>query len=151
MHPFIDFEAGLEKLHGQVTMEKTIDREYASALASDLAYTLIDSHIRRKKMWPVDPEKLPDTHKLKKFIRHSIWPNASAVQAFGNHWRELPITQCFEVPEHIPPSTLYGDKSHSMQRSQVLDWVKNHRSGSIPSKKVLQTALQREATDIPSF
>ena len=94
---------------------------------------------------------MPDGHTLKKFVKHSIWPNASAIQAFGDHWHELPLDQCFDVPEHIPPSTLYGDKSHVMQRSHVLDWVLNHRSGAIPSKKVLQTVLQRPATDIPSF
>lgn len=36
-HPFIDYYAGLEKLHSQVTMKKDIDVSYAKALASDLA------------------------------------------------------------------------------------------------------------------
>ena len=106
MHPFIDFKAGLKKLHTQVTL----DLEYAASLASDLAFKIIDSTIQKKKRWPVDGSKLPTT----RFIEHSVWPNASAMQSFGDHWHELPLTQCYDIPEQIPPATLYGDKSHSV-------------------------------------
>ena len=151
MHPFIDFEAGLIKRHKQVNLDKDIDHEYAECLASDLAFRIIDNHFQKKKQWPVDHSRMSDTHPLKKLVEHSVWPNSSAIQAFGDKWHLLPMTPCFDLPEHIPPATLYGDKSHSMQRTEVLQWVKNHSRGSIPPKKVLQTVLQQPATDIPAF
>ena len=151
MHPFIDFQAGLLKLHAQVTLKKEIDTAYAEQLASDLALRLIDSHFQRRKQWPVDHNLLPDNHPFKRFVQHSIWPNASAIMAFGDKWHTLPMTQIFDIPEHIPAATLYGDKSHAMQKSDTLNWVMAHPKGPIPSKKVLQTVLERPETNIPEF
>ena len=114
MHPFIDFEAGLIKLHTQVNLDKVIDREYAECLASDLAFRIIDNHFQKKKQWPADHLRMCDDHKFKRLVEHSVWPNSSAIQAFGDKWHLLTMTPCFDLPEHIPPATLYGDKSHSM-------------------------------------
>ena len=61
------------------------------------------------------------------------------------------MTQIFDVPEQIPPATLYGDKSHAMQQSDTLKWVRDHPRGPIPSLKVLQTVLERPETNIPEF
>ena len=61
------------------------------------------------------------------------------------------MTQIFEIPENIPPATLYGDKSHGMQKAETLRWVQEHSTGSIPSKKVLQSVLERPETNIPEF
>ena len=40
------------------------------------------------------------------------------------------MTQIFDVPEQIPPATLYGDKSHAMQKCDTLKWVRDHPQGA---------------------
>nr|UYL95634.1 MAG: RNA-dependent RNA polymerase [Tongren Rhabd tick virus 3] len=140
-HPFIDYLTGLKKLHDQVTLKKTVDQEYANALASDLAYIVLKHEFDRQKRWFVDLRYLDTKHPLYSHIRDCTWPTPGVVEAFGDHWHELPLTPCYEVPPSIDPAVLLADKSHSPNRSEVINWIRDHPNLPIPSKKVLKTAL----------
>ncbi|AGE10378.1 RNA polymerase [grass carp rhabdovirus] len=150
-HPFISYFEGLQKLHDQVTLPKQIDRAYAEALASDLAYTVLQRKFSEEKKWYVDPDGLPARHPLKEHIENGTWPTAAQTQDFGDRWNQLPLTKCFEIPDLLDPSVIYSDKSHSMNRREVLDHVATTPNKPIPSKKVLETMLNNPATDWPSF
>ncbi|ACB47438.1 L polymerase protein [Cocal virus] len=150
-HPFIDYYAGLEKLHSQVSMTKNIDTQYAAALASDLARIVLQQQFNEHKKWFVDLKRIPDKHPFYSHIKENTWPTAAQVQDFGDLWHELPLTKCFDIPDLIDPSIIYSDKSHSMNRSEVLRHVRNSPNTPIPSKKVLQTMLDTTATNWSEF
>nr|AMH40146.1 RNA-dependent RNA polymerase [Sprivivirus cyprinus] len=150
-HPFISYFEGLQKLHDQVTLPKRIDREYAAALASDLAYTVLQRKFSEEKKWYVDSITLPPKHPLKEHVENGTWPTAAQVQDFGDRWHLLPLTKCFEVPDLLDPSVIYSDKSHSMNRKEVIDHVISTPNKPIPSKKVLETMINNPATDWPTF
>ncbi|UYL95545.1 MAG: RNA-dependent RNA polymerase [Nanning Rhabd tick virus 1] len=150
-HPFIDYLQGLQKLHTQVTLPKVIDETYAKALASDLAYIVLKHEFESRKKWFVDESQLPADHPLRDHIINNTWPTPAQIMDLGDIWADLPITPCYEVPSSIDPSVLYADKSHSPDRLEVLRHVSSMRSGPIPSKKVLQTALERPQRDLKKF
>ncbi|AJR28458.1 polymerase [Vesiculovirus morreton] len=150
-HPFIDYYAGLEKLHKQVTMEKTIDSSYANALASDLARTVLQNQFNEHKKWFVDEGLISADHPFKNHILENTWPTAAQVQDFGDKWHHLPLIKCFEIPDLLDPSIIYSDKSHSMNKSEVLRHVRLNPTTPIPSRKVLQTMLDTKATDWKEF
>ncbi|AJR28526.1 polymerase [Carajas virus] len=150
-HPFIDYFEGLNKLHKQVTMSKEIDTEYANALASDLARIVLTKQFDSVKKWFVDKTKIPSAHPFFKHIMDNTWPTAAQIQDFGDHWHELPLIKCYEIPDLIDPSIIYSDKSHSMNRSEVLGHVRRSPHLPIPSKKVLQTMLDTRATNWVEF
>ncbi|ACB47443.1 L polymerase protein [Vesicular stomatitis Alagoas virus] len=150
-HPFIDYYEGLKKLHHQVTMPKTIDKGYAAALASDLARIVLQQQFSENKKWFVDKSAIPKKHPFYNHITENTWPTAAQIQDFGDHWHELPLTKCFEIPDLIDPSIIYSDKSHSMNRSDVLRHVRNSPNTPIPSRKVLQTMLETKATNWGEF
>lgn len=150
-HPFIDYIAGLQALHEQVTMEKEIDVEYANKLASDLAFKVLKKKYHETKTWFVDVTKM-DPSPLREIIVQGLWPTPAVIANFGDNWHSLPLKKCFEIPDVVDPSLIYSDKSHSVQRSEIIDHLKSSKSNSpIPSKKVLSTLLSKEATDWPSF
>nr|WAK76831.1 MAG: RNA-dependent RNA polymerase [Yongjia Tick Virus 2] len=150
-HPFIDYLEGLIKLHQQVTMPKEIDTGYAQALASDLAYLVLRKKFAEKKKWFVNHLQIPPNHPFRDHIHHNTWPTPKQVDDFGDHWHELPLTKCFEIPDVIDPSLLYSDKSHSLPRAEVIQFVKSGKKGPIPSLKVLDTLLKTSATNWPEF
>uniref|UniRef100_Q8B0H5 RNA-directed RNA polymerase L n=1 Tax=Vesicular stomatitis Indiana virus (strain 85CLB South America) TaxID=434490 RepID=L_VSIVS len=150
-HPFIDYYAGLEKLHSQVTMKKDIDVSYAKALASDLARIVLFQQFNDHKKWFVNGDLLPHDHPFKSHVKENTWPTAAQVQDFGDKWHELPLIKCFEIPDLLDPSIIYSDKSHSMNRSEVLKHVRTNPNTPIPSKKVLQTMLDTKATNWKEF
>ncbi|ASM90779.1 polymerase [Holmes Jungle virus] len=150
-HPNIDYFEGLQKLHDQVNMVKTIDDDYAQKLASDLAYKILKKNYFGKKKWFVDPVKISDKHPLKKHITNSTWPNQFEIEDFGDNWHQLPITKIFDIPDLIDPSLIYSDKSHSMDRDEVIDFVSKNPGKAIPTRRVLQTMLNKPATDWKSF
>nr|WAK77063.1 MAG: polymerase [Rhabdoviridae sp.] len=150
-HPYIEYETGLEKLYQQVTMKKDIDVSYAEALASDLAYLVLKKKFGETKQWFVDPEQMSRNHPFYTHIRSHTWPTSKQIDDFGDHWHELPLIKCFDIPDVVDPSLLYSDKSHSMTRSEVLEHVRLRRPGPIPTLKVLQTLLNTPATDWPKF
>ncbi|AEI52253.1 RNA-depedent RNA polymerase [Maraba virus] len=150
-HPFINYYEGLEKLHKQVTMPKTIDREYAECLASDLARIVLQQQFNEHKKWFVDVDKVPQSHPFKSHMKENTWPTAAQVQDYGDRWHQLPLIKCFEIPDLLDPSIIYSDKSHSMNRSEVLRHVRLTPHVPIPSRKVLQTMLETKATDWKEF
>lgn len=150
-HPFIDYLEGLKKLHSQVTLPKTVDETYAKVLASDLAFIVLKHEFDSRKRWFVDPSKLDDSHPLKDHIINCTWPTPAQIQDIGDIWADLPILPCYEIPPSIDPSALYADKSHSPDRSVVLNHVSSGAPGPIPSRKVLDTVLKTEQVDLREF
>ncbi|CAH17548.1 large polymerase protein [Isfahan virus] len=150
-HPFIDYFAGLTKLNSQVTMGKQIDDEYVACLASDLARIVLTKEFNEKKRWSVNYNLVPQDHPFHEHIRDNTWPTPAVIQDFGDKWHELPLTQCFEIPDLIDPSIIYSDKSHSMNRQDVLNHVKRKPDQPIPSRKVLQTMIDTPATNWLEF
>lgn len=150
-HPFLDYFEGLSKLKTQTTLEKSIDIDYVNLLASDLAYIVLHDQFRKRKEWFVDSTQMDESHPLLECVRTQVWPTPAVIQDFGDHWHELPLTQCFDVPETIDPAVLYDDKSHSINRNEVIEHVKSSKTSPIPSKKVLATVLEEPQTHVPSF
>lgn len=150
-HPFIDYLAGLRKLHHNVTMVKDIDGEYAETLASDLAFKVLMTKFREKRKWYVDVEKLEPNHPLMNHFKENTWPNHNQIKDFQNNWHKLPLIQCFEIPDTVDPSIIYADKSHSMNFSKVKAHILNKGSTQIPAEKVLETLLTKPATNWPAF
>ncbi|AJR28326.1 polymerase [Kamese virus] len=150
-HPDIDYMEGLEKLHTQVTMDKIIDDDYAQALASDLAYKILKKKFFEKKKWFVDIDKVDEKNLLYHHIKSNTWPNQYQIQEFGDNWHTLPITKIYDLPDVLDPSLIYSDKSHSMNRSEVLDWVRNNPNSPIPTKRVLQSLLEKPETNWVKF
>ncbi|ALJ30354.1 L protein [Eelpout rhabdovirus] len=150
-HPFIDYFEGLKKLHKQVTLPKVIDDNYAQALASDLAYIVLKKEFEKKKHWAVDGDLMMDNHPFKKHISEHTWPTPKQIEDFGDSWHHLPLTKVFDIPDVIDPSVIYSDKSHSMQRSEVLSSIITTPNKPIPTRKVLSSLLDKPATDWPRF
>nr|AJG39213.1 RNA-dependent RNA polymerase [Wuhan Louse Fly Virus 11] len=150
-HPFINYIAGLKKLHDQVTMEKEIDDDYAQALASDLARVVLTDHFNKKKVWSVHEELVPPNHPFLSHIQENTWPTPAQIEDFGDKWHLLPLKKCFDIPDLIDPSVIYSDKSHSMNRSEVIEHVQKRSDKPIPSKRVLQTMLKTPATNWKEF
>ncbi|AJG39126.1 RNA-dependent RNA polymerase [Shayang Fly Virus 2] len=150
-HPYIDYLNGLKLLHHQVNCDKEIDEEYANKLASDLAYIVLSDQFKKKKTWMVDISKVDKNNLLYPFIQQNTWPTPALIDDFGDHWHELPLIKCFEIPDMFDPSTLYADKSHSMNKDEVIDFMKKNPDRPIPSKKVLYTLLMKPARNWPAF
>ncbi|UYL95595.1 MAG: L protein [Huanggang Rhabd tick virus 2] len=150
-HPFIDYLAGLEKLESQVNKDCHVDIGYANLLASDLAFKVIRKIFCEKKKWPVKKDQVHHRHKFYNHIKHNTWPTQQLIEEFGDHWHELPLDKCFDIPDMIDISILYSDKSHSLDRSEVLKIIKEGNNRRIPTKRVLQSLLDRPATNWPEF
>ncbi|UAX43315.1 polymerase [Porton virus] len=150
-HPTIEYFEGLEKLHSQVTMEKTIDDKYAQSLASDFAYKILRKNFFEKKQWFVDKANIPLTCKLRNHILNNTWPNQYQIEDFGDNWHTLPITKIYDLPDLVDPSIIYSDKSHSMNRSEVLNHIREFPNKPIPTKRVLKTLLERPETNWKQF
>jgi hypothetical protein len=124
-----------------VTVTKTVDESYVKALASDLSKKVLESEFCKQRRWFVDGSKLDESHILKPFVTSNCWPPASVVQSFGDHWDELPLLPCFEIPNSLDPSELLSDKSHSPTRDELEKLLQQHTPGYFKSHKVLDTAL----------
>lgn len=150
-HPFIDYEAGLAKLYKRVTELKQIDIGYANCLASDLAYKVLYTEFGRQKRWFVDPSCLDPGHPLKKHIINGTWPTVPEIEDFGDHWHELPLIACYQLPDFLDPSVLYADKSHSLNRDEFVNHLRRNPGHPVPSRRVLKTALNMEPTNVAQF
>lgn len=150
-HPFIDYLEGLEKLYDQVTKTSQIDLNYAKVLASDLAFKVLSAEFHKQKRWFVDINHISSSHPLYSHFINQTWPTKKQILDFGDHWDELPLMQCYEVPKGLDPAILYADKSHSMNLDEVVNHIQTNPGTAIPSKKVLHTALFESDLDIPQF
>ncbi|AMK09277.1 RNA-dependent RNA polymerase [Pararge aegeria rhabdovirus] len=150
-HPFLEYLEGLRKLRIQTNMNKDIDSEYAGRLASDLAMTVCKDQFTKTKKWPVDVTALDKSHKLYDCISQGTWPTPFLIRDIGETWHLLPLKKCFEIPDVVDPSIIYSDKSHSLNRSEILAHVQRFPNKPIPSKKVLETFIKTPATDWKKF
>ncbi|UNP42116.1 L protein [Porcine ephemerovirus 1] len=150
-HPFINYFEGLKKLHDQVNRRQEIDDDYAQLLASDLAYKIIKRKFYETKHWPVDGTKVDQKSILYKFIISNTWPTQNTIEQFGDNWHRLPLIKCFEIPDMIDLSNIYSDKSHSIQRTEVINHIRSHDPRPIPTRRVLKTLLEKPATNWPQF
>uniref|UniRef100_A0AAN0LJ79 Replicase n=1 Tax=Lobos virus TaxID=3139875 RepID=A0AAN0LJ79_9VIRU len=150
-HPFLDYQDGLEKLYSQVQMDKDIDVSYANALASDLAFMVLEKEFFTQRQWFVDIDQMDPQDPLRPHIQNQTWPTPLEIQSYGDRWHLLPLTPCYTVPQTIDPAVLYSDKSHSMTRSEVINHVRMYPNREIPSRKVLRTALETEQVNIKEF
>lgn len=150
-HPFIDYLGGLEALHHNVTMEKEIDDDYAQQLGSDLAFKVLRNQFFSKRKWFVDKKQFKADHILYPYILRNEWPPANVIQDMGDTWHTLPLMKCFDIPDTVDPSLIYADKSHSLTRSELINFLQSNPHKPIPSPKVLETLLKEPATDWPTF
>ncbi|AJG39138.1 RNA-dependent RNA polymerase [Tacheng Tick Virus 3] len=150
-HPFIDYFAGLKKLHEQVQMEKDIDEAYAESLASDLAYIVLKHEFDRQKKWFVDATQMDIKDPLYEHVRNCTWPTPQQIQDIGDRWHKLPLRACYEIPQTIDPSVLFADKSHSPNYSEVFTHIASGKEEPIPSRKVLKTALDTPHRNLVDF
>ena len=63
----------------------------------------------------------------------------------------MKLERCFEIRDVIDPSTIYADKSHSINKAKVVEHVRTRNPKPIPSLKVLNTLLEKPATDWSQF
>ncbi|ACX83613.1 RNA-dependent RNA polymerase [Hapavirus ngaingan] len=150
-HPSIKYLEGLKKLEQQVNMKKEIDDDYAQSLASDLAYKVLKKHFFEKKTWGVSLDDMDPKHPLYKHIKDNLWPNQFVIDQFGDNWHKLPIIKIYDIPDFLDPSLIYSDKSHSMSRSEIISHVHHNPNKPIPTRRVLSTLLNREATNWAEF
>ncbi len=150
-HPFLDYFEGLTILHKQVTADSKINQDYADLLASDLAYKVLSHEFHKQKRWHIDLNLLDPANPLYSHVRNNTWPTNKQILDFGPNWHKLPLTPCYELPIGIDPSVLFADKSHSMNRREVLDFIVLNPGKPIPSQKVLKTAIQTQNLNLNEF
>lgn len=150
-HPYVQYLEGLKSLSDRVHMPKDVDTAYAEALASDLAYLVLSSKFNETKQWYVDKTQLSPDHPFYTHVTTGTWPTPKQVQDFGDEWHNLPLTRCYKIPDVLDPSIIYADKSHSMNKSEILNHIRSHPNVPIPSRKVLQTFISTPATNWKDF
>lgn len=150
-HPFVDALVGIQKLHERVTATVEVDKEYANCLASDLALKVLEQKFRETSKWFVDLKNLDPGNKMYSHVESGTWPTPKEVIDFGDQWHLLPLTQCFDIPDVVNPSTIYSDKSHSMNKSEVIGYVQTGNPRAIPTRRVLDTMINKEATNWKAF
>ncbi|AIY25911.1 RNA-dependent RNA polymerase [Lepeophtheirus salmonis rhabdovirus 9] len=150
-HPVLDYFEGLNKLHEQVTAVKVIDEQYANQLASDLAFKVMKSQYKRGRVWSVNLEEMSVNHPFYNHVRAGSWPTEREIESFGDKWHKLPLKQCFDIPDLIDPSVIYSDKSHSLNRTELIEGLTRYPHKPIKTCKVLRTFIEREATNWKDF
>ena len=150
-HPFLNALLGLKKMHERVTRLIKVDKKYAEALNSDLAHKVLESKFKETIKWMVDLEKVSKDPLFYNHISQGTWPSPKQIQDLGDNWHLLPLIQCFEIPDLIDPSQIYSDKSHFMNRSEVIDYIKSGKKEAIRTKKVLGTMINSPATNWEEF
>lgn len=145
-HPYIDYLEGLERLHEQVTMHKTIDTAYANLLASDLAKKVLNSHFKDKGEWACDLSQMQKDHPMYNSVRDKTANTAAINVRMEGHWHELPITRVYELPDLIDPTILYADKSHSIPLREIKEHLQSGKRSPIPSRRVMETMCKRPST-----
>ncbi|AEI17640.1 L gene product [Kotonkan virus] len=150
-HPFINYLEGLEKLESQVNANLDVDRDYCERLASDLAYKVLKKMFFEKKKWFVDKKLMDKRSKMYEHVMQNTWPTQGVIDDFGDNWHRLPLIKCFDIPDMIDPSIIYSDKSHSINRSEVMKHIREKPNKPIPTRRVLKTLLEKPATIWPEF
>nr|QYV43069.1 MAG: RNA-dependent RNA polymerase [Mononegavirales sp.] len=151
-HPFLNYLEGLDQLYRQVTMRKDIDIGYSEILASDLAFKVLRTQYRQTKRWALDRTRLAEIPLLlRSHVINETWPPETVIRTFGDHWNELPLAQCFEIPDLVDPSLIYSDKSHSINRCELVKHISTSPDRRIPTRRVITTFVSKPATDWKLF
>lgn len=150
-HPYIEYFEGLKQLHENVTLEKIIDIDYVHKLASDLARRLIHHYFQQHKVWPIKIDSLPENHPFYKHVRDSTWPNRNELRKFGDQWNLLPFHKIFDVPSSLNLSEIIDDKSHSLNKSELIAALLNGSIGGSEQRKVILSTLNHEEINIQEF
>lgn len=151
-HPYVDVSSGVPELKERLQLQRIVDTGYANQLASDLAKKVLLMMWRKNRKWYINVPMLPDHHILKMSLSQNQIPTNDELSQFGDHWHELPIQKCFEIPDMIDPSQIYSDKSHSLTRSELQRHINsNPTTPFVPSLKVIQSFMRRPATDWKAF
>ncbi|AXQ04772.1 putative RNA-dependent RNA polymerase [Culex rhabdo-like virus Los Angeles] len=151
-HPFIEYLTGLQSLYQNVTSQKEkINKEYAELLASDLAFKILKKEFWNKYRWFVDIDKMDPENPLYEHVKNNTWPSADILVNYPPKWHLLPLIPCWEIPEVVDPAIIYSDKTHSIQKSELIRHLQNYPNTKIPTRKVLETLIKTEATNWPEF
>ncbi|AJR28388.1 polymerase [Sweetwater Branch virus] len=150
-HPPIEVLRGLEALENLVNEDHIIDDDYCQALASDLAYKVLKKKFKEDKKWYVDASIVPADNLLHDHIKNNTWPNSNTRVQFGDNWHRLPLVKCFDLPDMIDISSIYSDKSHSIQKQEIIQHIQLYPYRPIPTKRVLNTLLEKESVNWPEF
>lgn len=151
-HPFINYMEGLSSLYKNVTSTKNkIDSDYAALLASDLAYKVLKKEFQSKYKWCLDIKKMPDGHPLIEHVKNNTWPAIDVIIDLPPQWHLLPLTKTWDVPEVVDPTLIYSDKTHSIQKSELVRHLLSSPNKPIPTRKVLNTLLTSPSTNWPQF
>ncbi|YP_010229226.1 RNA-dependent RNA polymerase [Almendravirus chico] len=151
-HPYIEYEEGLNKVKKQVRLNKdTIDENYAKLLANDLMKTMLIRHYTKTKVWNVidnaHNREIPGSIDL----INNKWPKLREFRLLEGHWDELEIEAILDIPEDIDDSSIFSDKTHSFDRSEVESFVKRDNNNPIPTKRVLKTYLEKPRINVKEF
>nr|WAD86856.1 polymerase [Bimbo virus] len=150
-HPYIDFEEGLSKLHEQVTMVKEIDDDLSQALASDLAYKVLEKKFSECRKWFVVKDKVNRNDPLHPYIESDTWPPARVLSDYGDRFHLLPLEPCFEIPDFIDPTLIYSDKAHSLPKDELFRDIQSNSSGPVKTMRVLDTLIRTDFTYWKNF
>nr|WCD55366.1 MAG: polymerase [Adumi ohlsrhavirus] len=151
-HPFIDYLTGLKTLYQNVTSTKdVIDKKYAELLASDLAFKVLKKEYWNKYKWFVDYKKMDEKNPLYDHIKNHTWPSVEVLQNYPAEWHLLPLLPCWEIPEVVDPAIIYSDKTHSINKTELIDHLRRNPNTKIPTRKVLETLITTKSTDWPAF
>ena len=116
-------------------------------MASDLAKKVLVSQFRKTGKWALNAKLVDGKHPLRDHFLRNTCPPEKILNKSPDNWHTLPLTKCFEIPEIIDPSEIYNDKSHSMNRSEIIAHLLSGSRRGIPSRRVLETMLAHPATD----
>lgn len=151
-HPFIDYMTGLDALYKNVTSTRdVIDESYADLLASDLAFKILKKEFRARSKWFLDASQMEPDNPLREHVVNNTWPSIDVLISYTTGWNHLPITKCWEIPEVVDPSIIYSDKTHSIQKSQLINHLRMFPNRPIPTVKVLDTLIHTKSTNWPEF
>lgn len=150
-HPYIDYLRGLKNLHKRVTEEIKVDIPYTGHLASDMAHIVLKSEFDKKKKWFATAKGLDPKSAMYECITSGVWPTTDVIVDFGPRWHTLDLLPCFEIPKTIDLPDLYGDKAHSMKRSEVLEHIQTKPHIPIPGRRVMHTLLNQEEMNYADF
>ncbi|APF29060.1 L protein [Menghai virus] len=151
-HPYIEYEIGLGKLKEQVRMPKPdIDESYCALLASDLMRDMLINYYKRNKRWNViDNEHNRSIPGTKNLINNS-WITMKDRSSLEGRWHLLEIEKIFDTPEDIADSSLFADKTHSLQLKDIINNVKRDKLNPVPTERLLKTYLKEERVNIQEF
>lgn len=151
-HPFIDHIKGVKELASRVLKKRTVNHIVANQLGSDLAFKVLTRHFNKKRRWAVHWNLLDLTHPLREAFASHKYPTKSAIDAFGDNWHLLELKKVFDTPDMIDNSAIYSDKSHSLNRKELIAlYAGGKKPNSIPTKRVLNTLLEKDTRDWKAF